>query len=136
MKILHRGSDTEEEGTVPASAESPGDAPPAGLPIEGDPRSLHAMLDAIRKFRAGSMPLQGLVSELEFHLQALIMADHDWQSRFFGRWRELDRYQSVQMSSGGEALPPGASERIDRALEDLRHLIHNVLTGAGTGPSD
>lgn len=97
-------------------------------PLGEDARSLHAMLEAIRTFRAGDMPLQALVSELEFHLQALIMSEHDWQHSFFDRWRELDRYQSHQVSQGTEQLPPEAMQRIDSSLEALRQLIHGMLT--------
>ncbi len=97
-------------------------------PLGDDARSLHAMLEAIRAFRAGDMPLQLLVSELEFHLQALILSEHDWQHSFFERWRELDRYQSHQVSQGKEQLPPEAMQRIDDSLEALRQLVHGMLT--------
>lgn len=90
------------------------------------------MLDHIRMYRAGSMPLQTLVSDLEYHLQALIMDDHHWQSAFFERWRELDRHQSTQLARGSEEIDPQAKKRIDAAIEELRQLITSVLSGMNT----
>ncbi len=90
------------------------------------------MLDNIRLYRAGSLPLLSLVSELEFHLQALIMNDHNWQSAFFERWRELDRQQSLQLARGEADIDPAARQRIDTAIEDLRQLITGVVAGLDT----
>ncbi|MBT8131866.1 MAG: hypothetical protein KJO35_06335, partial [Gammaproteobacteria bacterium] len=91
-----------------------------------------AMLDDIRVYRSGGMPLQTLVSELEYRLQALIMDDHHWQSTFFERWRELDRHQSIQFARGEDEIDPDSKQRIDGAIEELRQLIASVLSGLYT----
>lgn len=90
------------------------------------------MLDCIRQFRAGSLKLGSLVSELEYHLQALIMDDHHWQSAFFERWRELDRHQSLQLTRGQASADDEAIKRIDGAIEELRQLITSVVSGLET----
>lgn len=132
MKILHQGPALQEP-EAPRSGADPEQEPHRPTPLSNDARSLHTMLEAIRKFRAGDLPLQVLVGELEFHLQALIMSEHDWQHSFFERWRELDRYHSQQMSRGSDEMPPEAVKRIDGSLEGLRQLIHDMLSQAGDG---
>lgn len=132
MKILHHGPANQNPESPLADADL-GDEAPGSLPLNDDARSLHAMLEAIRKFRAGELPLQVLVGELEFHLQALIMSEHSWQQSFFERWRELDRCQSQQMSRGAEQVPPEALERINGSLEALRQLIHDMLMRSDQG---
>lgn len=126
MKILHQGPASQApESLLPEAA--PKDQQPGSQTLSNDARSLHAMLEAIRRFRAGELPLQVLVGELEFHLQALIMSEHDWQQSFFERWRELDRFHSHQVSRGTDQVPPKALEKINSTLEALRQLIHDLL---------
>lgn len=90
------------------------------------------MLKSIDSFRTTGTPLQVLVGELEFHLQALIMNDHHWQSAFFERWRQLDRYQSSQLARGGDNSDPEVMQRIEAAIEDLRQMISGILSGMDT----
>lgn len=135
MKIIRSAQGKGGQKEVPKGA-GPGHGQSAsgnhpGVPV-GNPESLQAMLADIRVYRAGDMPLQSLVSELEYHLQALIMDDHHWQSTFFERWRELDRYQAWQLASGKTEIDDDASRRIDAEIEGLRQLITSVLAGAET----
>lgn len=135
MKIIHSASGKGGKESGPDGAREkrrePAEAPRKTVPMN-DPQSLRAMLDDIRRFRAGGIPLQTLVSDLEYQLQALIMDDHHWQSTFFERWRELDRHQSVQLARGKEEIDPQAKKRIDAAIEELRQLITSVLSGMNT----
>ena len=135
MKIIHSapGKGGKEAGSEKSRArEGKPAAPPRPAVPLGNPDSLRAMLKDIREFRAGDMPLQSLVSELEYHLQALIMDDHRWQSTFFERWRELDRQQASQLARGEEEINAEAMQRIDSAIEELRQLITSVLSGMET----
>lgn len=78
------------------------------------------------------MPLQALISELEFYLQSLIMAEHDWQQTFFQHWRDLDRFSAAQLARGDKSISGDARDRIDNALEELRQLIIGVLASGQT----
>lgn len=135
MKILHGpAGKNEKEAAKSAPGKAPGkpSVPARPAPALGNPESLRAMLDCIRQFRAGSLKLGSLVSELEYHLQALIMDDHHWQSAFFERWRELDRHQSLQLTRGQASADDEAIKRIDAAIEELRQLITSVVSGLET----
>lgn len=132
MKIIHSAQGKGGKEAAPESGKGKSAAPARPAVPLSNPESLRVMLNSIRTYREGALPLQSLVSELEYHLQSLIMDDHRWQSTFFERWRELDRHQALQLARGEADIDAETSRRIEAAIEELRQLITSVLSGLET----
>ncbi len=131
MKILSTGAiASKSEG--PAGQSKKGQRAEQSSVPGGDPEILRAMLDSIHAYQDERLPLQALISELEFYLQSLIMTEHDWQQTFFQRWRDLDRFSAAQLAQGDKIITDDARARIDDTLEELRLLIIGLLTSGET----
>lgn len=80
------------------------------------------MLDRLRGFRGGSVPLPRLISDLEGLLYALQTTPQAWRDRFIEEWSALEISYAAALDRL-EPLPTLEDPHIAEAVDGLEALV-------------
>jgi len=86
-------------------------------------RQFRLMLDRINAFEAGQIDLGKVVDDLEGLLNAAVVADNDWKSRFLSEWGKLEDVRAFALCEGQKELDPETGRLVRTASTQLRNLV-------------
>lgn len=91
---------------------------------EYDRRQFKIMVQKIRAYREGKLPLSELINYLESLLSALEDRDENWENDFRSHWGDLEVVYAVALDKNKSSLDLDDQYIINEAIENIIKLIN------------